>query len=447
MAGLSILQGKTESDRVIKCLNNCKEKLDFHDMNQLDTGMSMAFNTAMTDITINGHNHTENERLVRKIGYINYRVFPTPGHRSLTIKTDVTCLDGSTVKIPDVDSMVLVLQPEKPIITLSGTQNLARSEHDLVRGEKLFFDLTILSRTRKEEEEKSILNEQKMKDNSVLEEASTAVVDQDKYHLDSCVIHVDDPPLALEDEHFKYPEIMMQQLGLQASQTRAGLLITGADKIYNYETILRHVRYVNRKPEGMNHREFLLSCSELNGRFVSNDLKVKLDFIHNYPNAAPGPQMTADKQTGPVHASHFKKDELSLESGNAIQSGTAAAGGIGMTLIVVVCVGFLVFMIVLGIIRIRAAHQKAQVVHVDEKQEMEWDNSALNITVNPMDQEAGLTNMYEEEHELNTLPVDSDSDSDDGSSFHDDLESSEEEEPEKEVKGRELEWDDSTLTF
>eukprot|EP00918_Siedleckia_nematoides_P041965 GHVU01091415.1.p1 GENE.GHVU01091415.1~~GHVU01091415.1.p1 ORF type:complete len:129 (+),score=29.25 GHVU01091415.1:527-913(+) len=121
--------------------------------------------------------------------------------------------------------------------------------------------------------------------------------------------------------------------------------------------------------------------------------------------------------------------------------------GIGMTLIVVVCVGFLVFMIVLGIIRIRAAHQKAQVVHVDEKQEMEWDNSALNITVNPMDQEAGLTNMYEEEHELNTLPVDSDSDSDDGSSFHDDLESSEEEEPEKEVKGRELEWDDSTLTF
>ena len=43
-------------------------------------------------------------------------------------------------------------------------------------------------------------------------------------------------------------------------------------------------------------------------------------------------------------------------------------------------------MIILGVIRIRAAHKRTQVVAVDEKQEMEWDNSALNITVNPMDQ-------------------------------------------------------------
>ena len=60
--------------------------------------------------------------------------------------------------------------------------------------------------------------------------------------------------------------------------------------------------------------------------------------------------------------------------------------GVGVTVIVVVCVGFLLFMIVLGVIRIRAAHQRSQGV-AEEKPEMEWDNSALTITVNPMDQE------------------------------------------------------------
>ena len=61
-----------------------------------------------------------------------------------------------------------------------------------------------------------------------------------------------------------------------------------------------------------------------------------------------------------------------------------------MVVIIVVCVGFLVFMIVLGVIRIRSAHNRTQEVRdVEEKQEMEWDNSALTITVNPMDQESG----------------------------------------------------------
>ena len=58
-----------------------------------------------------------------------------------------------------------------------------------------------------------------------------------------------------------------------------------------------------------------------------------------------------------------------------------------MAAIIVVCVGFLLFMIILGVVRIRAAHRRTQVVHVEEKQEMEWDNSALNITVNPVEQE------------------------------------------------------------
>lgn len=59
----------------------------------------------------------------------------------------------------------------------------------------------------------------------------------------------------------------------------------------------------------------------------------------------------------------------------------------GMVAIIVVCVGFLLFMIVLGVLRIRSAHHRRRVPTNENGQEMEWDNSELNITVNPIDQE------------------------------------------------------------
>ena len=67
-----------------------------------------------------------------------------------------------------------------------------------------------------------------------------------------------------------------------------------------------------------------------------------------------------------------------------------------MAVIVVVCVGFLLLMIVLGVVRIHSAHTRNSssaggASGMDEKAEMEWDNSALTITVNPMDQEVRVT--------------------------------------------------------
>lgn len=58
--------------------------------------------------------------------------------------------------------------------------------------------------------------------------------------------------------------------------------------------------------------------------------------------------------------------------------------GHAVTVIIVVCVGFLLFMVVLGVIRIRAAHNRSQQEDMADA-EMAWDDSALNITVNPME--------------------------------------------------------------
>ncbi|XP_050697797.1 calsyntenin-1-like [Eriocheir sinensis] len=458
LAGLSVLVGALESPRVLACLTRCQEALDTPAMELLQPSMELLTNNEMTQITVEGNNITNMETLIHRIAYVNSRDFPTPGRRPITVVANIMCDSGKSFKVDPAQSFVVVMQPHQPSIELNGTTNFAEEYESFRQGLRVFPDVGVYLSPAAEE----------------------ATAPTPGGQLDECVVSVY-PSLNPDHETLLLPDNLISELGLASTTTRQGATISGAHTTHHYQSILRQIHYANRKPAYYLNRAFKLSCSELGGRFTSNEYVQTVTVIHPQlsvektsdlmdPNSSPvdqaslsdtpalpprpphgqrtpvgGPIPHHNPPPAPAHARvsthhveakapHTVKDVYF--SSSVMEGAAVNSAGHAVTIIIVVCVGFLVFMVVLGVIRVRAAHTRG--THQDMADtEMAWDDTSLNITVNPMEQQLGMP----ETQRLRDDEDDDDDSSDDGSNFNDDLDSSDEEEG----KPKELEWDDSTL--
>ncbi|EGV95034.1 Calsyntenin-1 [Cricetulus griseus] len=443
LAGLTIRSGKLADKKVIDCLYTCKEGLDLQVPEDGGRGVQIHASSSQAVLTLEGDDVGELDKAMQHVSYLNSRQFPTPGIRRLKITSTVKCFnEAACIEVPPVEGYVMVLQPEEPKISLSGVHHFARaaSEFESPEGVSLFPELRIISTITREVEPEG--------DGSEDPTVQESLVSEEIVHdLDTCEVTVEGEELNPEQESLEVDMARLQQKGIEASHSDLGVVFTGVDTMASYEEVLHLLRYRNWHTRSLLDRKFKLICSELNGRYLSNEFKVEVNVIHTANPVEHANHMAAQPQF--VHPEH--RSFVDLSGHNLASPHPFAVVPSTATVVIVVCVSFLVFMIILGVFRIRAAHQRTmRDQDTGKENEMDWDDSALTITVNPMETYEDQHSPEEEEEE------EEEEESEDGEEEEEitsaESESSEEEEGgpgdgQNATRQQQLEWDDSTLSY
>jgi hypothetical protein len=466
LSNMLYLAGKKEHPGVLQCLHQCKEQLQFTALESLRPHQQVIFNNEQNEVTLRTKSVDEFDQLVRKVAYVNLRTEPTPGHRAYYLTTALTCKGkAEPVELPEGRGYIFVRKAPEPELRLTGSEEITRLRGQTHEGTNILPDLKILIT-------------QKNADGDVIETG--------EHKLDWCHIKVK-PKLNKEEEYFSSPAALISKLGLDFEHDKEGLLLKGIEKVQGYQDVLEQIHYFNLHPEQFPKRIFVVQCSMLNGRVLSNELSVSMTIkagdVEKPKESVKESQVkeTEKKDLPPaIKEQVFEKEVQShrLESSLAMDvqkpnlggplplmretgydtsapgNGGVMAGG-AVAIVVVVCIGFLLVVIVIGILRMRGVKRGGRRSGKGGRRsddDLDWDDSGMKIIVNPINDEVDP-----EVGALNEEYSEDDSDSD-GDSFRDEDEEMTEDEEEEEMEnvlphvagsGRNgstgLDWDDSSL--
>lgn len=253
MAGLSVLVGQTELEETIACLHKCKENLEAPPMELLQPGMEILNNngtpfllqvlfhvlkiifhirapiTDLTELTLEGENKTNLEVLLRKVAYSNSRDLPTPGRRPLKLYTNIVCSSGRTLKIPPVESAIVVVATPLPVIAVSGLSNSHYGYESLRTGVHLFPDARVEVTNADAAQESSSEEDESSEEEDLLQNIAQRV--------DSCTATVY-PPLNPDHESLSLPQNLLSQLAIESKSSHDGITLTGSASVNHYEQVL-----------------------------------------------------------------------------------------------------------------------------------------------------------------------------------------------------------------
>ncbi|KAL0859376.1 hypothetical protein ABMA27_010567 [Loxostege sticticalis] len=441
LAGLGVLRGAVQPPHALACLAKCRE------------GLSLAPDLYLRSVSVEGDGVADVETLLRRVAYGDARPFPTPGRRNVHLDTTITCDNGRIIKARPAESYIMVLQPQTPTILINGSADAARDYAHFRAGLRVFPDLHVHVLAR---------------DHDSLREAESQ-------KLDSCVVSVY-PALNPDHEALSLRDAgeLPRRYDIRAAVTRDGVILTGADTVTNYEKVLLEIEYSNKKPAYYLNRVFKLTCSELNGRFTSNEYVQTLTVVHPHMSGGEGlsrelhpsgvadklDNVARDKQSGHPHpheghaqvprayAAHAQRDAHAADVPSArlidLHPDREPTNHVALLIGVVSC-GAVVALAAWGVARARAPRPRAR-REAKPDAEMAWDDSALTITVNPMDEAGGSCGRHAAVADSSDGESCSDSDSEHHSSDDDD--DDDDVMAGKQHKYRnisQLEWDNSTM--
>uniref|UniRef100_A0A8C9FQ24 Calsyntenin 2 n=1 Tax=Pavo cristatus TaxID=9049 RepID=A0A8C9FQ24_PAVCR len=443
LASLTIRPGKIESQKVISCLQACKEGLDINSLESLGQGVKYHFNPSQSVLVMEGDDIENINRALRKVSYINSRQFPTAGVRRLKVSSKVQCFgEDVCINIPDIDAYVMVLQANEPKITISGMDHFARpaAQFESERGVILLPDIRIVSTVTKTEHSKKN------------DGANKPVVLEEMLHdLDFCDVLVSGAELDPEQECLELDRTELQGKHLDATNSTAGYSIYGADTMHNYEQVLQQIRYRNWYTSATFERKFRIKCSELNGHYTSNEFNLEVNILHSTNSNYMDHVNKVIVQPQFLQSIHHPEESININL-LPFRLFVSVVPSVA-TVVIVICVSVLIFIIAVGVYRIRTAQQHSSTDNESSKEnEMDWDDSALTITVNPMEK-------YEKPHRAEEESEEEDEEEEDTTSAESDESEEEDDEEEEEeaivqkrgkqnlTRQEQLEWDDSTLPY
>ncbi|XP_037951299.1 calsyntenin-1 isoform X2 [Teleopsis dalmanni] len=418
----------------IKCGTNCAEHLVPPPESLLEADSQVQTNAQLNEIYIEGHNKMNVEKLIQRIHYINTKEYPTIGRRNIELHTTVTCFNQTSIRLPTVETYIMVNEPSpiSPINSINEINNITTigvntspkkettKKHDVILDAKnsmLGVVNTEKSRLIISGNNNNLVSYPEIKSgvhilgHINITVAKLSQIELELQKLDSCSVVVF-PSLNPDHEEIQVDgdESLSSTLDIKTNINKDGVEMIGKDTITNYMDVLKALVYSNKKPAYYLNRVFKLTCIQITSEYKSAEYTLTLTVLHpkqsvvksTYspvivdrtlyePNLIkPNPVTTSSDNIAFAHAMVHTHDVQ--EPRSKIHS-IVYKGSHPTVLIILICVFLVVLLCGISIARLKnnSNHKYAgrdQPCPKIADESLVWDDSALTITINPMQTDA-----------------------------------------------------------